>query len=246
RGYLNRPQLTQERFVPDPFKPGSRLYRTGDLARWLADGNLEYLGRADDQVKIRGNRVEPNEVRDHVERLPGVRCAAVVASSSATRGIFLVAYYVADAELDAVTLRAELASVIPEFMIPAFFVRLDQIPLTSNGKLDRKALPAPGLDAVVSGVYEAPEGDIETTLAQIWQDLLGLEQVGRHGHFFELGRHSLLAMRLISQVRQRLGVEWALAELFAHPQLAALGQVLAQAARSTLPAILPVPRDQDL
>ncbi|KAB0563526.1 non-ribosomal peptide synthetase [Pseudomonas palleroniana] len=219
RGYLNRPQLTQERFVPDPFKPGSRLYRTGDLARWLADGNLEYLGRADDQVKIRGNRVEPNEVRDHVERLPGVRCAAVVASSSATRGIFLVAYYVADAELDAVTLRAELASVIPEFMIPAFFVRLDQIPLTSNGKLDRKCLPLPQRDSM--GV--APRTPAESLLAKVWGEVLGVSGVGVHDDFYSLGGDSILMLRIRAKA-ERNGLSFKLADLMRNPTVAGLAE----------------------
>ncbi|EPY8498255.1 AMP-binding enzyme, partial [Pseudomonas aeruginosa] len=127
RGYLNRPELNAERFLADPFVAGGRLYRTGDLARWLADGNLEYLGRADDQVKIRGNRVEPDEVRDRLAALPGVRDAAVVARDSAVRGTHLVGYYVAAAELDPGQLRAGLSATLPDFMLPAFFVRIDSL-----------------------------------------------------------------------------------------------------------------------
>ncbi|NCE88295.1 non-ribosomal peptide synthase/polyketide synthase [Pseudomonas sp. Q1] len=244
RGYLNREDLTAERFLDDPFTAQGRMYRTGDLARYRADGTLDYLGRNDDQVKIRGLRIELGEIEALLAAHPEVLEAAVL-----VRDERLVAYFTAHVAGQAPQiedLRTYLQNELPDYMVPSAYVQLPALPLSPNGKLDRKALPAPGLDAVVSGVYEAPEGDIETTLAQIWQDLLGLEQVGRHGHFFELGGHSLLAMRLISQVRQRMGVELALAELFAHPQLAALGQVLAQAARSTLPAILPVPRDQDL
>ncbi|RUQ47005.1 amino acid adenylation domain-containing protein, partial [Corynebacterium pseudodiphtheriticum] len=244
RGYLNREDLTAERFLDDPFTAQGRMYRTGDLARYRADGTLDYLGRNDDQVKIRGLRIELGEIEALLAAHPEVLEAAVL-----VRDERLVAYFTAHVAGQAPQiedLRTYLQNELPEYMVPSAYVQLPALPLSPNGKLDRKALPAPGLDAVVSGVYEAPEGDIETTLAQIWQDLLGLEQVGRQGHFFEVGGHSLLAMRLISQVRQRLGVELALAELFAHPQLAALGQVLAQAARSTLPAILPVPRDQDL
>ncbi|MDF5997127.1 AMP-binding protein [Pseudomonas aeruginosa] len=125
--------MNAERFLADPFVAGGRLYRTGDLARWLADGNLEYLGRADDQVKIRGNRVEPDEVRDRLAALPGVRDAAVVARDSAVRGTHLVGYYVAAAELDAGQLRAGLSATLPDFMLPAFFVRIDSLPLSANG-----------------------------------------------------------------------------------------------------------------
>ncbi|WP_141699581.1 non-ribosomal peptide synthetase, partial [Pseudomonas sp. BIOMIG1BDMA] len=240
RGYLNREALTAERFLDDPFTPGGRMYRTGDLARYRADGTLDYLGRNDDQVKIRGLRIELGEIEALLAAHPEVTEAAVL-----VRDERLVAYFTGLAP-QIEELRAYLQSALPEYMVPSAYVQLDALPLNPNGKLDRKALPAPGLDAVVSGVYEAPEGEIEATLAHIWQDLLGLEQISRQGHFFDLGGHSLLAMRLISQVRQRLGVELALADLFAHPQLAALAQVLAQASRSTLPAILPVSRDQDL
>ncbi|WP_248750467.1 non-ribosomal peptide synthase/polyketide synthase [Pseudomonas sp. MWU15-20650] len=240
RGYLNREALTAERFLDDPHTPGGRMYRTGDLARYRPDGTLDYLGRNDDQVKIRGLRIELGEIEALLAACPEVIEAAVL-----VRDERLVAYFTGQAP-KVEDLRTYLQSALPEYMVPSAYVQLAAWPLSPNGKMDRKALPAPGLDAVVSGVYEAPEGELETTLAQIWQDLLGLEQVGRQGHFFELGGHSLLAMRLISQVRQRLGVELSLAELFAQPQLAALAQVLAQAARSTLPAILAVPRDQDL
>ncbi len=143
RGYLERPELTAERFTGDPFRPGGRMYRTGDLARLLADGSVEYLGRIDGQVKIRGNRVELGEVQNALASLPGVRDAVVVDHHDDERGTFLAAYYVADDALDPVRLRTELGRRLPEFMIPAYFTRIDAVPLTPNGKADRRALPAP-------------------------------------------------------------------------------------------------------
>ncbi|KTC25873.1 hypothetical protein AO391_06610 [Pseudomonas marginalis ICMP 9505] len=244
RGYLGRDDLSAERFLADPFTAQGRMYRTGDLARYRPDGTLEYLGRNDDQVKIRGLRIELGEIEALLAAHPQVLEAAVLVRDERLVGYFTPQAGAQGPQIE--DLRTHLQGVLPEYMVPSAYVQLAALPLSPNGKLDRKALPAPGLDAVVSAAYEAPEGEIEITLAQIWQELLGLEQVGRQGHFFELGGHSLLAMRLISQVRQRMGVELALGELFAQPQLAALAKVLAQAARSTLPAILPVPRDQDL
>src|SRR5471032_806619 len=249
RGYLNRDDLTAERFLQDPFAttPNARMYRTGDFGRYLADGNIEYLGRNDDQVKIRGFRIELGEIDARLAKHPAVHEAVVMAREDVPGDKRLVAYYTLSAEhtsVDIDSLRLHLQEQLPEYMVPAAYVLLEALPLTPNGKLDRKALPAPDLQAVISRGYEAPQGDIEIALAQLWQELLGLSQVGRHDQFFELGGHSLLAMRLISQIRQRLGVEVGLAQLFAHPELTTLAQVIAQAGRSTLPEIVPVARDQ--
>ncbi|WP_343829064.1 non-ribosomal peptide synthetase, partial [Massilia aurea] len=221
RGYLNRPELTAERFVADPFSatPGARMYKTGDLGRWLADGNIEYLGRNDFQVKIRGFRIELGEIEAKLAACPGVGDAVVVARENSSLDQRLVAYVIArnGAALDAASLRASLAANLPDYMLPAAFVILDAFPLTPNGKLDRKALPAPDQSAVASRGYEEPQGVAETAIAAIWQELLGLERVGRNDHFFELGGHSLLAVQVISRVRQGLGIEIALRDLFAHP-----------------------------
>ncbi len=249
RGYLNRDDLTAERFLKDPFSQdaSARMYRTGDLGRYLPDGNIEYLGRNDDQVKIRGFRIELGEIDARLAKHPAVHEAVVMAREDVPGDKRLVAYYTLSAEhtsVDIDSLRLHLQEQLPEYMVPAAYVLLEALPLTPNGKLDRKALPAPDLEAVISRGYEAPQGDIEIALAQLWQELLGLSRVGRHDQFFELGGHSLLAMRLISQIRQRLGVEVGLASLFAHPELTALAQVIAQAGRSTLPEIVPVARDQ--
>ncbi|HWW72358.1 MAG TPA: amino acid adenylation domain-containing protein [Duganella sp.] len=224
RGYLNRPELTAERFVTDPFsaEPDARMYKTGDLARWLADGNIEYLGRNDFQVKIRGFRIELGEIEARLAVCAGVREAVVLAREGAHGDKRLVAYLVAQdgVTLDAAALRVALGEVLPDYMIPSAFVALDSLPLTPNGKLDRGALPAPDQSALVTRAYAAPVGATDTALTEIWQDLLGVPRVGRHDHFFELGGHSLLAVQMAARVRQRLGVEIPLRELFAQPTLA--------------------------
>ncbi|MFL5539811.1 MAG: non-ribosomal peptide synthetase, partial [Longimicrobiaceae bacterium] len=223
RGYLNRPGLTAERFVPDPFgEPGSRLYRSGDLARWRADGTLEFVGRTDAQVKIRGFRIEPGEIEARLAERPGVHEAAVLVREDAPGEKRLVAYVVAEESVGADVLRAHLADRLPEHMVPAAYVRLDALPLTPHGKLDREALPAPGADAYAAREYEAPVGKVEQALAGIWAELLGVERVGRWDDFFMLGGHSLLAVQMISRVRQAMEVELALAAVFEKPVLSAL------------------------
>jgi acyl-CoA synthetase (AMP-forming)/AMP-acid ligase II len=210
RGYLNRPELTAERFIDDPFsnKPDARMYKTGDLARWLPDGNVEYLGRNDFQVKVRGFRIELGEIEARLAAAEGVREAVVGVHEAGAGDKRLVAWFVAEegAEPEAAALRHHLSATLPDYMLPAAFVRMDVFPLTPNGKLDRKALPAPDQDALVSREYEAPVGDIETTIAAIWQELLRVERVGRHDNFFELGGHSLLAVQWSSRAyHQRAG-----------------------------------------
>ncbi|PYB79952.1 non-ribosomal peptide synthetase [Pseudomonas soli] len=251
RGYLDRAQLTRERFLDDPFSTtlGARMYRTGDLVRWLADGTLDYLGRNDDQVKIRGVRIELGEIESRLNGLPGIGEAVVVAREDQPGQPRLVAYFTAQAGLEPAQpeqLRGQLLAHLPEYMVPVAYVSLDALPLTANGKLDRRALPAPERSALFEHTYVAPEGELEEALAQVWGELLHVERVGRHDHFFALGGHSLLAMRMVSQVRLRLGVELALADLFANPELAAVAQVLAGAGRSELPALVAVSREQPL
>ncbi|HEU4881056.1 MAG TPA: amino acid adenylation domain-containing protein [Longimicrobium sp.] len=229
RGYLGRPRLTAERFVPDPFgDPGARLYRTGDLCRWLADGTVEYLGRTDFQVKVRGFRVEPGEIEARLASHPGVREAVVLALDDGAGGKRLVAYFTGEA-LESEALRAHLSEQLPEYMVPAAFVRLETLPLTPNGKLDRRALPAPDGDAFGTRGYAAPVGETEEVLAEIWAEVLGVERVGRHDNFFELGGHSLLAVRVISRMRQVLGAEVVLAHVFSHPTVESLAARLAGA-----------------
>ena len=196
RGYLNRPQLTAERFLDDPFsdQPGARMYRSGDLARWLADGRIDYLGRNDDQVKIRGVRIELGEIETRLCQFPGIQEAVLLAREDQPGNPRLVAYFTQqqDVALDVAQLRAHLLAQLPDYMVPVAYVRLDALPLTANGKLDRKALPAPDQAALFGREYQAPQGATETTLAAIWQEVLHLPRVGRQDHFFELGGHCLL------------------------------------------------------
>jgi amino acid adenylation domain-containing protein len=255
RGYLHRPDLTAERFLTDPFStvPNARMYKTGDLARYLPDGNLVFLGRNDHQVKIRGFRIEPGEIEARLTEHPAVREAVVLAREDVTGDKRLVAYIVPtphegmDPTEIVATLRTHLNGVLPEYMVPAAFVQLDSFPLTPNGKLDRKALPAPGDDAYARRAFELPQGEIEQTLATIWAELLGIEKISRHDNFFELGGHSLLAMRLLSRVASAVGVTLPLAALFTHPTLIALTLAIAETVVHTglqaLPAIVPVSRE---
>ncbi|MBT2748499.1 MULTISPECIES: non-ribosomal peptide synthetase [unclassified Lysobacter] len=231
RGYWNRPELTAERFVRDPFSadPQARMYKTGDLGRWLPDGTIEYLGRNDFQVKIRGFRIELGEIEARLVACDGVREAVVIAREDVEGDKRLVAYAVMEpgAELSVAALRDALSKDLAEYMVPSAFVALEALPLTPNGKLDRKALPAPDQTAVLSREYAAPQGEIETAIAEIWQDLLGIERVGRYDHFFELGGHSLLAMQLMVRVREQFHVDVPLRGLFEQPVL----HVLADAVR---------------
>ncbi|MGO7733486.1 amino acid adenylation domain-containing protein, partial [Rhizobium johnstonii] len=224
RGYLNRPELTAERFVADPYAgvAGARMYRTGDLGRWLADGTIEYLGRNDFQVKIRGFRIELGEIENRLTALEGVAKAVVVAWQDDEKDDKrLVAYYtLADgaAELEAEKLRAHLAAALPDYMVPSAYVAMDAFPLTPNGKLDRRALPAPDASAYARQQYEAPQGYVEQVLADIWGELLGVKQIGRHDSFFDLGGHSLLAVRMIARLSEQ-GLALDVPQLFSHPML---------------------------
>ncbi|WP_437299547.1 non-ribosomal peptide synthase/polyketide synthase [Sorangium sp. So ce426] len=226
RGYLNRPELTAERFVPNPFceAPGERLYRTGDLAKYRADGAVEYIGRIDHQVKIRGYRIELGEIEARLAEQSGVKRAVVLGREGDGGEKRLVAYVVpAQAGLSSAAaeeargfrdrLRAALLAALPEYMVPAAYVLLDELPLTSNGKVDRAALPLPQGDQVQRS-YVAPRSELERKLAEIWSEVLGVESAGIHDDFFELGGHSLLATQVISRVRSALEVELPLRALF--------------------------------
>jgi amino acid adenylation domain-containing protein len=225
RGYLGRASRTAEAFRPDPFgsHTGSRMYKTGDLGRWLPQGQIEYLGRNDLQVKIRGFRIELGEIEAALASHPQVREPVVVAHEEDGRGKQLVAYYTGE-PVAAETLHAHLSSSLPDYMRPSRYVHLEALPLNPNGKLDRRALPAPDRDACVHHGYEPPTGDTEEELARIWSDVLRVERIGRHDNFFGLGGHSLLATMLIVRIKQRLGVEISLASVFEFPDLASLAE----------------------
>ncbi|HEX5727664.1 MAG TPA: phosphopantetheine-binding protein, partial [Longimicrobiaceae bacterium] len=187
-------------------------------------GVLEFLGRRDHQVKVRGYRIEPGEIEARLAEHPGVREAVVLAREDTPGDRRLVAYVVGEETAGAEALRAHLGAALPEYMVPAVYVRLDALPLTATGKLDRRALPAPEEESYARHGYEAPVGETEQALAEIWAEVLRVERVGRHDHFFELGGHSLLAVRVISRVRQVLGVEVGIADLFEKPVLSTLAQ----------------------
>ncbi|KJK55080.1 non-ribosomal peptide synthetase, partial [Saccharothrix sp. ST-888] len=229
RGYLNRPELTRERFLPDPFsgRPGDRMYRTGDLARQLPDGSMEYLGRNDDQVKIRGFRIELGEIEAVLGRDPGVRSCVVTAREDQPGNKQLVAYVVLTDRRDESEQRTELRRLaeraLPEYMVPSAFVVLEDLPLTNNGKLDRRALPAPGIDAYTQREYVAPSTATERALAAVWADLLGFEEarVSAHDNFFQLGGHSLLITVLVARLKE-LGHDVSVRSVFSSPTLARL------------------------
>ncbi|HSU16596.1 non-ribosomal peptide synthetase [Longimicrobium sp.] len=225
RGYVGRPGLTAERFVPDPFctSPGARLYRSGDRVRWRSGGTLEFLGREDAQVKVRGFRVEAGEVEAALRRHPDVRECAVVAREDAAGGRRLVAYV--EGEADGAVLRAHLRRSLPEYMIPGAFVVLGRLPLTPSGKLDRKALPDPG-DVPATRRHVPPRTPAEEGVAAIWAEVLGRGPVGVDDDFFELGGHSLLAARVVSRVRARFGVGLTVRALFEAPTVEALARAV--------------------
>jgi amino acid adenylation domain-containing protein len=232
RGYAGRPAWTAERFIPDPLsqRPGAQLYRTGDRVRWLADGRLEFLGRMDQQVKVRGFRIEPAEVEAALVRHPRVRAAAVVvAQGNGAGSASLVAYLVpSPGEVPTVeSLRRFLGSELPAYMVPNAYETRDALPLTEQGKVDRRALMASTGGALAAETpYVAPRNELEETLAGIWQELLPIDRVGIESNFFDLGGHSLLATQLVSQVRERLGVDLTLATFFEQPTVAGLAESL--------------------
>jgi amino acid adenylation domain-containing protein len=233
RGYWQRPDLTAERFLSDPFRTGNRLYRTGDIARFMPDNNLEFLGRTDFQVKLRGFRIEIGEIEGALQNQAGVGQAVVVAREFNSRTQLedkrLVAYIVLKAgyKLQAADLRAALAATLPEYMVPSYWVFLDSFPLTANCKIDRNALPDPSkLDNESRTAPELPRTEIEQMIAQAWKDALGVDEVGLNENFFDLGAHSLMVAEVHMQLQQMLGREISLVDLFQFPTVATLANHL--------------------
>jgi amino acid adenylation domain-containing protein len=240
RGYHRRPDLTADRFVPDPFSPhpGQRLYRTGDLVRSRPDGALEYLGRLDHQVKIRGVRIELGEVEAALRQQPGVREAVVVARREGAGGARLIGYVTTQAEppVDPAALRQALARTLPEYLVPAVVVRLAQLPLSPNGKVDRQALPAPEWEAQRTTAYAAPATELEHRLAAIWAQVLGLAQVGRHDNFFELGGDSITSLQVLAKAH-REGLTLTPKQLFEHPTVASAAAVAVVESADATPSV---------
>ncbi|MHB8461635.1 MAG: amino acid adenylation domain-containing protein, partial [Vulcanimicrobiaceae bacterium] len=229
RGYLNRPDLTQQRFVADPFIAGERFYKTGDLARYSAQGELEFLGRNDFQVKIRGFRIELGEIEARLEEFHGVLDAVVLVREENDGEKSLVAYYLAadNAAISIDALRSHLLALLPDYMVPAAYIAMDQMPLTANGKLDRLALPAPERNSFIVRGYEEPANNAEKVIARIWSELLRVDRVGRRDNFFELGGHSLLAMRMVERMRAQ-GLHADVRALFDAPTLAGVAASVLQ------------------
>ncbi|VBB05119.1 phosphopantetheine attachment site [Lucifera butyrica] len=237
RGYLNKPELTAEKFTANPFVPGARMYRTGDLARWLPDGNIEFLGRIDHQVKIRGFRIELGEIETELVKQPFVKEAVVVAKTGKDGDKYLCAYYVAERELTVPELRDHLAANLPDYMIPAYFVPLAAMPLSPNGKADRKVLPEP-TGPVNTGVeYVAPVSETEAILAKVWQEVLKVDRVGRKDNFFSLGGDSIKAIQVLSRLSQ-YGLTLDMRDIFKYPVIEKLADQVKVASRKAEQGII--------
>jgi len=229
RGYLDRPEITADRFVPDPFRGEGRLYRTGDRARWRADGLLEFLGRVDQQIKLTGYRIELGDIEAHCEAHPDVRTAVVVAREDRPGEMRLVAYVVfRSAPADTAALRTHLRRVLPEFMVPSHVVAMERLPMTPNGKVDRRALPDPASASVAAPSPESrPANVTEEMIAGVWRELLQLSHVSREANFFDLGGHSLLAVQVHRRLRELLPERpLGITDLFRFPTIADLAEYL--------------------
>ncbi len=240
RGYLNKPELTVERFVDNPYIFGERIYKTGDVVRWLPDGNMEFKGRNDFQVKIRGYRIELGEIENQLLTHQAIKEVVVIDRIDHTGTKYLCGYIVTDTEILLLELRKYLATELPDYMIPAQFVKLDKMPLTPNGKIDKKALPAPD-GSISTGVeYVAPQDEIEEKLIEIFSDLLGIAKVSVNDNFFEIGGHSLSAMQLVSKVEREFNVELPLREVFKNSTVKELAQFVRIAEKVEYVTINPV------
>jgi acyl carrier protein len=233
-GYLIRAELTAERFLPDPRGNGRRLYRTGDVGRWREDGRLEYLGRNDHQVQVRGFRVELGEVEAAFLAQAKIEQAVVLPLEETPGQVELVAYLVGERR-NASELRTALAGRLPQYMIPGYIEWLPAIPLTANGKIDRKALPRPGGGAVSADAV-APRDATEAALLAMWREVLGIETIGIHDNFFDLGGHSLKAVRLRAKIEDGLTISISLRDLFAHATIAGLAALVGQLGAKAAPA----------
>ena len=226
RGYLGRPELTAERFVDNPLVAGTKMYKTGDLGRWLPNGEMEYMGRADDQVKIRGYRIELGEIETVVQQHPEVKNAVVLAKGDSNTGQYLVAYIVPENTFDPEDIQQFLATQLPEYMVPPWMIEMENIPRTSNGKVDKKVLPEVDQMPITQTVYMAPENEVEQQLVEIWQNLLGLEKIGTKDDFFQIGGHSLLATRVVLAIRKEFQINIPLNILFEFTTIGELARYL--------------------
>jgi acyl carrier protein len=227
---LQRPELTAERFIPDAFgaEAGSRLYRTGDLARHLRDGNIEFLGRMDHQIKVRGFRIELGEIESVLGNHPGITESVVVVQQDKQGEKRLVAYIVGENKPASGELRGYLRERLPEYMVPQTFVPLAALPLTPNGKIDRRSLPDPKSFAEQTTNYVAPRNEVEAVITNIWQNVLGVERVGIHDNFFDLGGHSMLAIHIHRKINAALQCKLSVIDMFQYPTVDSLATFLTQ------------------
>ncbi|WP_046759183.1 non-ribosomal peptide synthetase, partial [Kordia jejudonensis] len=228
KGYLNQPELTQEKFIDNPFQKGSKLYKTGDLVKWLPNGSIAFIGRKDNQVKIRGYRVELGEIETALEQIEEVKQSVVLALDDEQGGKQLVAYTVSDVTVESKYLQTQLEANLPEYMIPKAYINLTQFPLTTNGKVDKKALPAPSVEAYQTKAYKAPTTEQEIQLTEIWQDLLGIEQIGTEDNFFELGGDSIKAIQLVSRSKSA-GLFYSVKDIFQYQTISEIAKQLKEA-----------------
>ena len=227
KGYLNNDELTNQRFINAPFDPGQRLYKTGDAGRWLHDGRLEFFGRIDHQVKIRGYRIELGEIEQQLLAIEGVRHAIVRVVKEKERNDGLVAYVVAEKELDQNMLRSHLSQKLPHYMVPAFFARIDEVPLNISGKVDYTKLPQISEESTArTNDYVAPRNEVEERLVEIWKELLKVEKIGVSDNFFDLGGHSLKAIRVLSRIQETFGVKIVLESVYEHPTIERIGEII--------------------
>ncbi|MCY9181156.1 bacitracin non-ribosomal peptide synthetase BacA [Bacillus haynesii] len=237
RGYVNRPELTREKFIENPFVPGERMYRTGDLAKMLPDGNIQFLGRVDQQVKIRGYRIEPGEIENQLLKYEKIEEAAVIAREDGDHDPYLCAYVKAKKEVEPEKIRAFLKKSLPDYMIPQHFVQLDRLPLTVNGKVDKKSFPVPERSAAMDRRYEASRDQMEEKLVSIWEEALGINKVGINSNFFEVGGHSLKAAALVSTIHKELNVKLPLRKIFETPTIKGLREYIGAAKESAFTSI---------
>ncbi len=234
RGYINKSDLTDEKFISDPFIPGEKMYKTGDLTRWLPNGDIEYIGRIDHQVKVKGVRVEPDEIKNHILNHKSIENAIVVAKQNQSNESYLCAYLIANQEVTSTELRNYLRNKLPEYMIPSHFVQLESMPLTNNDKVDVRALQERDDENYISlgTTYMAPGTNLEKMIAEIWKQVLGVNQVGIYDHFFELGGNSLNIIQVNERLKNDLNIDITVMMLFRYPTIYSLSQQLKMTAES--------------
>jgi acyl carrier protein len=240
RGYFNKPDLTAEKFVANPFVDGDRIYRTGDIGRWTLNGEIDFIGRKDDQVKIRGYRIELREIENCLQKYSDINSAAVIVRKSDSTNKELVAYFVSNQSIVVSELRTYLAKMLPGYMLPEFLIQLAELPLTANGKIDKKLLPDPKtISQSIASSYCAPRNEIEERLVAAWCEILDRERIGITDNFFDLGGHSLKAARMVNQIQREFNINIGINDIFINPTIEVLGQMIkaGQLVETTLPGI---------